>query len=78
MVDTVPRFDRVFTEDQLAVLAEGIPVTELPEMQPWPTNLTLYYSGTRTDSTIGGGTTTNSTNGTTSTAAPVIPPAPGP
>ncbi|HVT27428.1 MAG TPA: hypothetical protein VHE81_05360, partial [Lacipirellulaceae bacterium] len=81
MVDTVPRFDRVFTEDQLAVLAEGIPVTELPEMQPWPTNLSLYYSATRTDSTIAGGTTTSTTNGTTSTtsaAAPVIPAAPGP
>ena len=27
MVDTVPRLDRVFTEDRLDVLAEGIPVT---------------------------------------------------
>ena len=55
MVDTVPRLDRVFTEDRLELLAEGIAVTELPELRPWPTNLTLYYAGTRSDATIGGG-----------------------
>ena len=56
MVDTVPRLDRVFTEDRLELLAEGIPVTELPaSLQPWPTNLTNLYDGTRTDATIGGG-----------------------
>jgi hypothetical protein len=75
MVDTVPRFDRVFTEDRLDVLAEGIPVTELPELQPWPTNLTMYYSATRTDATMSGSGSTVSA-GTTS--APTIPPAPGP
>lgn len=81
MVDTVPRFDRVFTEDQLAILSEGISVTELPEMQPWPTNLTLYYSATRTDSTISSGATANttsSTTGPTNATAPVIPAAPAP
>src|SRR5690606_21665902 len=29
MVDTVPRLDRVLTEDRLELLAEGIPVTQL-------------------------------------------------
>jgi hypothetical protein len=78
MVDTVPRFDRVFTEDQLVVLAEGIAVTDLPDMKPWPTNLTTYYAANRTDSAItsgvasGGGTTTDTTT------APIIPAAPGP
>lgn len=42
MVDTVPHLGYVFTEDRLALLAEGIPVTSLPRMQPWPTNLTSY------------------------------------
>jgi hypothetical protein len=76
MVDTVPRFDRVFTEDQLVVLAEGIAVTDLPDMKPWPTNLTTYYAATRTDSTIASGTTSSAT--TTDTVAPIIPAAPGP
>src|SRR3989304_671150 len=30
MVDTVPRLDRVFTEDRLELLAEGIPVPPVP------------------------------------------------
>src|SRR5882757_3627543 len=54
MVDTVPRLDRVFTEDQLQLLAEGIPVTQLPaDLGPWPTNLTNFYEATRTDGTVG-------------------------
>jgi hypothetical protein len=76
MVDTVPRLDRVFTEDRLDVLAEGIPVTELPELSPWPTNLTLYYGATRSDATMSGGGA--GVNSSASTAAPVIPAAPGP
>jgi hypothetical protein len=75
MVDTVPRLDRVFTEDRLEVLAEGLAVTELPELKPWPTNLTSFYSAIRTDATIGGGTAGG--NSTTSDA-PIIPAAPGP
>src|SRR5207247_10965900 len=78
MVDTVPRFDRVFTEDQLEVLAEGLSVTDLPLLKPWPINLTMYYSATRTDSTIDSGVSSSASNGTSNTAAPVIPPAPGP
>jgi hypothetical protein len=76
MVDTVPRLDRVFTEDRLEVLAEGIPITELPELRPWPTNLTSFYAETRTDATMSGSASSPTDNGTT--AAPVIPPAPGP
>lgn len=77
MVDTVPRLDRVFTEDRLEHLAEGLPVTELPaDLAPWPTNLTNLYGATRRDATIGGaqGIAGVSQSG----AAPVIPPAPGP
>lgn len=43
MIDTVPHLGNVFTEDKLEVLSAGIPVTSLPELQPWPTNLTSYY-----------------------------------
>ncbi|HEX3600702.1 MAG TPA: hypothetical protein VHU84_11205 [Lacipirellulaceae bacterium] len=82
MVDTVPRLDRVFTEDQLEVLAEGLPVTDLSDLSPWPTNLTTYYSATRADSTIGASSTSSpgATSGTSSsaTSGPVIPAAPGP
>lgn len=47
MVDTVPHLGHVFTEDRLAVLRQGIPVTSLPELQPWPTNLTSFYNANR-------------------------------
>lgn len=36
LVDTVPPFENVFTEDQLDVLRQGIPVTMLPPLQTWP------------------------------------------
>ncbi len=75
MVDTVPRLDRVLTEDRLELLAEGIPVTQLPaDLAPWPTNLVNFYANTR-----GGSVSTSSTvGGKTASTVPVIPPAPGP
>lgn len=73
LVDTVPRLDRVFTEDRLVLLREGIPVTQLPELKPWPTNLTDYYEATRSDATIGaGGDAQQAASGLT------MPPAPAP
>ena len=36
LVDTVPPFDMVFTEDQLDTLRQGIPVTMLPNLPTWP------------------------------------------
>jgi hypothetical protein len=78
MVDTVPRLDRVFTEDRLEVLAEGLAVTGLPDLTPWPTNLTSYYTATRTDATIGGSTTSAANGNASASTAPVIPAAPGP
>lgn len=53
LVDTVPRLDRVFTEDRLELLNEGIPVTKLPaDLRPWPNNLTDLYTDIREDSSI--------------------------
>jgi len=76
MVDTVPRLDRVFTEDRLELLAEGLAVTELPaNLGPWPTNLTNFYSENRSDGVIRGG---GASGGLASGGAPIIPPAPGP
>lgn len=73
MVDTVPRLDRVFTEDRLELLAEGLPVTELPaDLRPWPTNLTNLYSNLRD------GGSGPAAAGRGSSAIPIIPPAPGP
>lgn len=77
MVDTVPRLDRVFTEDRLELLAEGIPVTELPaDIGPWPTNLSSFYGATRADGTISTGTAGVGAGG--AARGPVIPPPPGP
>jgi len=47
MVDTVPHLGHRFTEDRLGVLREGIVVTSLPELTPWPTNLTSHYNTNR-------------------------------
>ncbi|HMO87372.1 MAG TPA: hypothetical protein PKC18_20875, partial [Lacipirellulaceae bacterium] len=56
MVDTVPRLDRVFTEDKLELLAEGIPVTQLPAtLGPWPVNLANVYEALRDDATDAAG-----------------------
>jgi len=44
LVDTVPSLSQVFTEDRLRVLREGVPTTTLPNLQPWPVNLTSYYA----------------------------------
>ncbi|QDT70488.1 hypothetical protein MalM25_34360 [Planctomycetes bacterium MalM25] len=75
MVDTVPRLDRVFTEDRLELLAEGIPITDLPaDLGPWPTNLSSFYSDNRIDGVISG----SGSGGAASAGGPIIPPAPGP
>lgn len=79
MVDTVPRLDRVFTEDRLELLREGIPVTELPELRPWPTNLTNFYEATRVDSSTGTSAVTAGEGGTATVATvATIPPPPEP
>lgn len=71
LVDTVPRLDRIFTEDRLELLREGLPVTSLPDLKPWPVNLTDYYNATRVDATISGTDGVNKQTG-------IIPAAPGP
>jgi len=82
MTDTVPRLDRVFTEDRLAILRQGIPVTQLPAcVQPWPVNLTNAYAQFRGDATIigeGKAGQPAAGSGSGATAAAIIPPPTGP
>lgn len=79
MVDTVPRLDRVFTEDRLELLAEGISVSDLPaDIGPWPTNLTNFYSATRTDANARATGDGDGSRSAAKAGVPVIPPAPGP
>lgn len=88
MSDTVPRLDRMFTEDQLAPLGEGIPVTSLPQLQPWPTNVGLLYQEIRKDDinaeddafvSQGTAEAKAATGGTTEgREQPIVPPAPAP
>lgn len=47
MIDTVPSFDNVFTEDRKAGLAAGIAITDLPVLQPYPVNLISAYERMR-------------------------------
>lgn len=69
LVDTVPDLSHVLTEDRLEVLAQGLPVTELPELRPWPLNLTDAYARLR-NTPADGGTTSSSPGG--------FPPPPSP
>lgn len=79
MTDTVPRLDRVFTEDQLEFLRQGIPVKQLPAtVQPWPVNLTQTYATFREDGTlITDGKDQGSAQGGVTTA-PIMPAPTGP
>lgn len=82
MIDTVPHLGHVFTEDRLEILSAGVPVTSLPALQPWPTNLTSHYN--THDQFRGANAAGLAVDDPTATAAatlgggPVIPPAPGP
>lgn len=78
LVDTVPRLDRVMTEDRLELLAEGIPVTELPQLGPWPQNLTDWYAETRGDATVTPSSVTPSAAAGGEGAAIAMPAAPAP
>ena len=56
LVDTVPPFEMVFTEDQLQVLRAGIPVTMLPQLPTWPGLLIPGdFSGSATSGQAGTG-----------------------
>lgn len=82
MIDTVPHLGHVFTEDRLSVISEGIPVTSLPQLQPWPTNLTSYYQATKqtNDANVHGIDVDSpvDTEHPDAGGGPVIPPAPDP
>jgi hypothetical protein len=82
MIDTVPHLGHVFTEDRLSVISAGIPVTSLPELQPWPTNLTSYYNATKAfrDANADSIAIDDETTGAAPSpgGGPVIPPPPGP
>lgn len=56
LIDTVPSLIDWPTEDDLQVLTDGIPVSQLPELKPWPNGLNL--NGTASS----GGTATVSSN----------------
>ena len=82
MIDTVPHLGHVFTEDRLSVISEGIPVTSLPELTPWPTNLTSFYNANKDfrDANSDDANVNDTTAGAHPSAGggPVIPPPPGP
>ena len=82
MIDTVPHLGHVFTEDRLAVISDGIPVTSLPDLQPWPTNLTSYYQATKAfREASADGIAVDDPNASAAASAgggPVIPKPPGP
>lgn len=82
LVDTVPPLNNVLTEDRLGVLSDGINTTDLPQLQPWPTNLTSYYEAQNAgnsdavDRQLGEGST--GSNAGSQASVGVMPPPPGP
>lgn len=82
MIDTVPNLGNVFTEDKLAIISTGVPVTSLPVMTPWPTNLTSYYNDLEGRTRTTGADDANVDDATAGTVAspgggPIIPSPPG-
>lgn len=75
MIDTVPSMDNVFTEDRKRVLSSGIPLTELPKLEPYPTNLLGTYARMRAsvEGTVNPDTGLQNTTGD---RTPVVPPFP--
>lgn len=75
MIDTVPSLDNVFTEDRKRKLASGLPLTELPKLEPYPTNLmgTLARMRTSVESTVNPDTGLLNEMGD---RVPVVPPFP--
>lgn len=53
MIDTVPRFEMIPTEDDFDVLSRGIPATDLVNLTPYPA--TNPYAGGKTGAAGGGG-----------------------
>ena len=45
--DPVPALDNVFSEDRMADLVAGIPLHQLPKLQPYPTNVLGLYEQMR-------------------------------
>lgn len=79
MTDTVPRLDRVFTEDRLEILRQGIPVTQLADcVKPWPVNLTNAYSVFRDDATLIDDGMSQGNLAGAATSAPIMPSPTGP
>lgn len=82
MVDTVSPLDLPFTEDRLRLLREGLNVTDLPHLKPWPVNLQNYYAMLRGANEVDGGTVGDSAKAAAGTQGGAnvakIPPAPGP
>ena len=82
LIDTVPHLGHVFTEDRLSVLSAGVPVTSLPVLQPWPTNLTSFYNQENAYRPASADAVNVDDPTATAPASagggPVIPPAPGP
>jgi hypothetical protein len=86
MSDTVPPLGRVLTEDQVRVLSDGINTSDLPPLQPWPSNLSEYYKRqeaggpTAVNRPLGdeAAAATGSGNATSTAAALDMPKAPGP
>jgi len=83
MIDTVPHLGHVFTEDRLSIISDGVPVTSLPELTPWPTNLTSYYNANKAfrdanadDANVSGDVTVS--QAASPGGGPIIPPPAGP
>lgn len=70
MVDTVPSFKRVLTEDRLRELRAGIPANALPEFKTWPVDVPSLYN----DYTNRSGTSDNSSAAGSSAPADVSMP----
>lgn len=76
MTDTVPSFENQPTEDDIAPLVAGIPVTNLPQLGPYPPN-GLTSTGNASQANGAAPEAGNTSATPTSTATNAFAPAPG-
>lgn len=77
LVDTVPTFDAIFTAQQLEVLGQGILVTDLPALTPYPSALAMQSGQPSALAASGSASASGGAAATPSTVPPFpAPPSP--
>lgn len=78
LIDTVPAFNQIPTEDDLQVLTDGIPATVLVGLARWPVNVSESIFPSTSAQTENGTAAAVATAAAAASAVPSFPPPPSP